>query len=241
MFPLKKLLAALLLPPAGPLLLAAFGLALAIRAKSRRWRYGGAGLAALALGILFSLSLPVVSHALIAPLQRLPQPAPAMLSQAQAIVVLGGGERHTLQRIHYAARLARQTGLPLLVTGGAPQGGQPEGETMAAILREDFALPPRWVETRSRDTAENAAYSSALLKPAQVRVIVLVSHAWHLPRAVPLFVRQGFTVIPAPAADQGLLPSLRARWLPSSQALDTSALALNEYLGGFVYRFLNYP
>jgi uncharacterized SAM-binding protein YcdF (DUF218 family) len=183
----------------------------------------------------------VVSHALIAPLQRFPQPALASLSQAQAIVVLGGGERHTLQRIHYAVRLARQTGLPLLVTGGAPQGGQPEGETMAAILREDFALSPRWVETRSRDTAENAAYSAALLKPAQIRVIVLVSHAWHLPRAVPLFARQDFTVIPAPAAYQGLLPSFRARWLPSSQALDTSALALNEYLGGFVYRLFSYP
>jgi uncharacterized SAM-binding protein YcdF (DUF218 family) len=230
MFLLKKIAAALLLPPTGPLLLAALGIGLAATGKSRRWRHGGLWLAAGAIGALFALSLPVVSHELMAPLQRMPAATPETIAQTQAIVVLGGG-RNTLERLRYAAHLARQTGLPLLVTGGAPQGGRPEGDIMAETLRDDFATPVRWIENKSLDTAENAAYSAPLLKAAGIRRIALVSHAWHLPRAVPLFERAGFTVLPAPTGFDALPPSPWARWRPSSQELDTSTLALNEYLG----------
>ena len=231
MFLLKKLFAALILPPAGLLLLAAAGISLAAAGKSRRWQHGGLWLAAGAIGTLYALSLPAVSHELMGPLQRLSAPTPEAVAQIQAIVVLGGGSRHTLERLRYAAHLARQAGLPLLVTGGAPQGGRPEGEIMAEILRDDFATPVRWIENKSRDTAENAAYSAPLLKAAGIQRIALVSHAWHLPRAVPLFERAGFTVLPAPTAFDTLPPSPWARWLPASHALNTSTLALNEYLG----------
>jgi uncharacterized SAM-binding protein YcdF (DUF218 family) len=231
MFLLKKLFSALILPPAGPLLLAAAGISLAAIGKSRRWRHGGLWLAAGAIGALFALSLPVVSHELMAPLQRMPAATPETMAQPQAIVVLGGISPHALERLRYAAHLARQTGLPLLVTGGAPQGGRPEAERMAEILRDDFATPVRWIENKSRDTAENAAYSAPLLKAAGIRRIALVSHAWHLPRAVPLFERTGFAVFPAPTAFDTLPPSLWACWRPSSHALDNSTLALNEYLG----------
>ncbi|PKO83722.1 MAG: YdcF family protein [Betaproteobacteria bacterium HGW-Betaproteobacteria-11] len=243
MFLAKKVIASLLLPPLGPVLLALFGLVLS-RAKSRRWRYAGLVLSTVSLGLLVALSLPIVSAALLAPLQTLPPATPARLSRAQAIVVLGAGIRPAaaeyggdtvnargLERLRHAARLARQTQLPLLVTGGAPFGGRPEADTMAETLHDDFAVAVRWRETASRDTAENAAFSAALLHAAGIQRIALVSHAWHLPRAVALFEQAGLEVIPAPTAAYRPPADALVRWLPSAAALERSTIALHEYLG----------
>lgn len=241
MFLLKKILAALILPPAGPLLLALCGLWLT-RAKSWRWQHGGRWLATLSLLGLLLLSLPFVGNALMAPLEPHPPIAPEQLLRVQAIVILGGGSYHaapeyggdtvgytTLERLRYGARLARQSGLPLLVSGGAPYGGRPEAESMKAALEQDFGVKVRWVETASRDTAENASLSAPLLKAAGVARIALVSHGWHLPRAIALFEKQGLQVIPAPTAFSTGSPSLVENLLPS--ALVRSRWALNEYLG----------
>ena len=247
MFLLKKILAALILPPAGPILLALFGLWL-LRAKSRRWQHGGAALATLSLLGLLVLSLPVVGNALMAPLEPHPPIAPEQLRRVQAIVILGGGSyfaapeyggdtvsHYTLERLRYGARLGRESSLPLLVTGGAPFGGRAEAESMREALERDFGVKVRWVESAARDTAENARLSAPLLKAAGVTRIALVSHGWHLPRAIELFEKQGIEVTPAPTAFSTGSPSLLEDLLPGG--LVTSRLALREYLGQ-LYNFL---
>lgn len=126
MFLLKKILAALTLPPAGPILLALFGLWL-MRARSqverysrsRRWQGAGLWLATLSLLGLLLLSLPVVGNALMAPLEPNPPITAAQLQRAQAIVILGGGSYYaapeyggdtvsyyTLERLRYGAPAA---------------------------------------------------------------------------------------------------------------------------------------
>jgi uncharacterized SAM-binding protein YcdF (DUF218 family) len=247
MFLLKKILAALILPPAGPILLALFGLWL-LRAKSRRWQHGGAALATLSLFGLLVLSLPVVGNALMAPLEPHPPIAPEQLRRVQAIVILGGGSyfaapeyggdtvsHYTLERLRYGARLGRESSLPVLVTGGAPFGGRAEAESMREALERDFGVKVRWVESAARDTAENARLSAPLLKAAGVTRIALVSHGWHLPRAIELFEKQGIEVTPAPTAFSTGSPSLLEDLLPGG--LVTSRLALREYLGR-LYNFL---
>ncbi|MCX7148958.1 MAG: YdcF family protein [Rhodocyclales bacterium] len=241
MFLLKKLLAALILPPAGPVLMALFGLWL-MRARSRRWQHGGLWLATLSLIGLLVLSLPVVGTALMAPLEPYPPITPAQLQRVQAIVILGGGTYSqapeyggdtvgsaSLERLRYGARLARESSLPLLVTGGAPFGGRPEGELMGESMEHDFGVKVRWVEAASRDTVENASLSGPLLKAAGITRIALVSHGWHLPRAVPLFEKQGLEVTPAPTAFSTRSASPIAALLPGG--LGQSRQALNEYLG----------
>ncbi|MDP2824466.1 MAG: YdcF family protein [Sulfuritalea sp.] len=241
MFLLKKILAALILPPTGPLLLALFGLWLT-RLKSRRWQHGGLWLATLSLLGLLLLSLPFVGNALMAPLEPHPPIAPEQLQRVQAIVILGGGSYHaapeyggdtvgytTLERLRHGARLARLSRLPLLVTGGAPFGGRPEAESMRDALEQDFGVKVRWVEAVSRNTAENASLSASMLRAAGVTRIALVSHGWHLPRAIPLFEQQGLEVMPAPTAFSTGSPSLVEDLLPG--ALMRSRWALNEYLG----------
>lgn len=252
MFLLKKLIAALVLPPTGPVLLAFVGLWLASgkswsvgRARDSASRAGRAGLwlTSLCLLGLVALSLPLVSNALMAPLQPHSPIAAAQLKQVQAIVILGGGTysnapeyggdtvgQSTLARVRYGARLAKQTGLPLLLSSGAPYGGRAESESMREVLEQDFGVKVRWVEAASRDTAENAQLSAKILKDAGIRRIALVSHAWHLPRAIPLFEREGLQVIAAPTGFRTISPSLAENLLPG-EAFGTSRLAIREYLG----------
>jgi uncharacterized SAM-binding protein YcdF (DUF218 family) len=246
MFLLKKILAALILPPTGPVLLALFGLWLS-RRRSRRWQHAGIALTVLSLASLLALSLPVVGDALMSSLEVHPPISREQIQRAQAIVVLGGGMYHgapeyagdtvseaSLERVRYAARLARESRLPLLVTSGAPFGGKPEGEAMRDVLEKEFGIKVRWVETDSRDTEENASLSAPMLKAAGISRIALVSHAWHLRRAVPLFQRQGIEVAPAPTMFSTASPSLLQDLLPGS--LKRARQALNEYLGLAYYR-----
>ena len=240
MFLLKKILTALILPPAGPVLLALLGLWLARSCKSRCWQHGGTALATLSLLGLLLLSLPLVGNALMAPLESHAPITPAQLQRVQAIVILGGGTYFaapeyggdtvglaTLERLRYGARLARESRLPLLVAGGAPTGGRPEGELMREALENDFGVKVRWAETAARDTTEIASLSATILKAAGVTRIALVSHGWHLTRAIALFEKQDLEVTAAPMAFSTAPPSQLAGFLPGS--LGTSREALHEY------------
>ena len=240
---LKKGLTALLMPPFSLILLATLGLVL-----GRRRPRLGSWVAGLALFALASLSWPPVADALVGSLERHPPLSAQALAQAQAIVILGGGiypdapeyggqdsvARPTLQRLQYAATLQRRSQLPVLVTGGAPEGGRPEGEVMQQVLEQQFGVPVRWVESASLDTAGNAALSAPLLRAAGVQRVALVSQAWHLPRAVALFEAQGFTVLPAPTGFRTRPPGAWKRYLPSAEALLASQTALHEWLGRLV-------
>jgi uncharacterized SAM-binding protein YcdF (DUF218 family) len=237
--------ALLSLPPAGPLLLMIVG-AILLRRKHARlgWAIGLAGFAALWLA-----SLGVVGMSLLRSLESAPA-AEKDLAGAAAIVVLGGGLVHdspeyredivgaeTLQRLRYAARLARASGIPVLVTGGNPHGGNlSEGEAMARILRQDFQVLARWIEDRSATTAENASHSFEILRPQGRTRIVLVTSAGHMPRAQRAFSKAGFAVIPAPT---GYLPRRDltiTAWLPSADGLYATRTALRELLGIAWYR-----
>jgi uncharacterized SAM-binding protein YcdF (DUF218 family) len=176
----------------------------------------------------------------MAPLESHAPITPAQLQRVQAIVILGGGTYFaapeyggdtvglaTLERLRYGARLARESRLPLLVAGGAPTGGRPEGELMREALENDFGVKVRWAETAARDTTEIASLSATILKAAGVTRIALVSHGWHLTRAIALFEKQDLEVTAAPMAFSTAPPSQLTGFLPGS--LGTSREALHEY------------
>lgn len=249
---LKPLLSALILPPLAPLLLALVGLLLAMKRKR-----GGFSLALFALTLLWLLSC----HGAAVWLSRsvLPQFAPLAVSQlrtdkVQAIVVLGGGvlpqapeygqaqpRAETAARLRYGLWLARQTSLPVAFTGGlgwAAHASQTESEADVAqrVAQQDYGVTLRWLEGDSRDTADNARLLAPLLKQGGVQRIVLVTHAWHMPRSVAAFERTGLAVTPAPMgfvlADENQL----LEWLPSAQGLLASRQVLREWLGITVAR-----
>ena len=239
-FLLKKIVSALILPPTSLILLALLGLCL-----SRKYPKAGRTLTALSLATLLILSLPVTGNALLQSLETAPPISTAQLEDAQAIVILGGGtnsqapefgdqdtvNRWTLQRLHYGAYLQRQTGKPILVTGGAPYGGRPEADAMAETLQRDFHAKDIWTEEQSKDTAGNASNSAAILKAHDIQRIAIISQAWHLPRAIKLFEQQGLTVYSAPTGYTHEDNEPIIRWLPKTSALDKSSIALKEYCG----------
>ena len=247
MFFLKKALVSLLLPPAGPILAALFGLWLA----RRRPRAGYLITVACLLGLLV-LSLPWCSQKLLSGLEHFQPVSTSALADCQAIVILGAGIRQAapeygddtvndagLERLRYGARLARQTGLPVAVTGGVVFAGQAEGVVMREALATDFGIQPRWVESTSRTTAENAANLAPLLKEAGITHVALVTHAWHMERAKRLFERQGMTVIPAPTVWSTAAGHPGAALLPGTSALRGSAIALHEWLGLWIDTIFN--
>lgn len=239
----KKFVSILLLPPLAPLLVSAIGLLLL-----RRFRRTGLLLAWLGLACALLLSLPASVAWLAAPLEDTPVISAENLGHAQAIVILAGGRRSnapeyggetvsalTLERVRYGARLARRTGLPVLITGGAPAEGIPEAELMRRTLAEDFGITARWVETRSLDTRENALYSAALLRRAGVARIALVTHGLHMHRSLREFAATGLTVYPAPTGRAtGNEPRNRDEVLsslPSMSSAYSGWYALHEWLG----------
>jgi uncharacterized SAM-binding protein YcdF (DUF218 family) len=238
-FVFKKIVSAVLMPPVLNILLAFVGLWIA-----RRYRRTGLWIAVLSLLSVLVLSWPPVSDALVRSLERHPPITPELLARAQAIVVLGGGAdsmapdngpdvlaRGARERLRYAVALQRQSGLPLLATGGAFGNARPEAQVMQEVALREMRGRVRWVETASLDTQGNAKLSAPLLKAAGIERIALVTHSWHMVRAAHLFRRQGLEVLPAP---MGFTPATSSRWqrvLPRASALVDSSLALHEWLG----------
>jgi uncharacterized SAM-binding protein YcdF (DUF218 family) len=245
----------LMLPPSSQFLVIAIGLALWRRRPRAGRIVAGTGLALLAF-----LSTPGGASFLVTPLENLTGPVLAPeRAGAQAIVVIAAGRvRHApeygmrdipdyyaLARLRYAARLQRRTGLPILVSGGnGSSGADPaptdrawtKADAMAAALREDFAVPVRWIETRSRDTGENATCSAPLLRAAGVRRILLVTDAMHMARARTAFQRAGLDVVSAPTMFFGRDQLQLDSWVPSAEGLRRSWYATYEWLGIFWYR-----
>ena len=235
---IKALLKALVLPPTGPLLLSALGLGIL-----NRFPRAGRTLAAAGVLLLLVLSVPVVAVALLRSVDTSPPLDFELAKSAQAVVILGGGTRRnaaeyggdtlgrlTLERVRYGARVARVTGLPVLVTGGSVLGGEPEAKLMQDSLEREFGVGVRWAEARSRNTRENAVRSAAILRDAGIDRVVLVAHAVDMPRASAEFEAQGIAIIKAPTGipapgDSGLLD-----WVPSLAGLQGSYSALYEIL-----------
>lgn len=239
----KTLLRNLILPPAGPLLLAIIG-ALLLRRRPRLARV----LLALGLGSLWLFSLPFVADALTRLAEHSPPLDLTRPTQAQAIVILGGGGQRAyapeyggpaaepllLERLAYGAYVARHTGLPVLVTGFGI-----EAAAMRESLARNFGLEPRWVDDRAYDTFENARNSAQLLRAHGVHRIVLVTSASHLWRAAHEFSAAAMEVVPAPAGVWAVRDVGLSRYLPSGPALVRSYSATYELLGEPVRELLS--
>jgi uncharacterized SAM-binding protein YcdF (DUF218 family) len=237
-----KVLALWLLPPLNFLIAALTGFLLLKRKPVLgRWILG------ISLLLLWIFSMHIVGGSLLGRIERGAHTPIGQMKSAQAIVVLGGGlyfdtpeyggdtvGGSTLERLRYAATIARKTNLPVLVTGGAGwAGGSPVAAHMKQVLEQEFSVPVKWRETASRNTRENALYSAKILQPEGVRTIVLVTHAVHMPRARQLFEQAGLQVIPAGTAFRGNVYFSWRGFLPSLAGLNASAGYFYETLGAW--------
>ncbi len=200
--------------------------------------------------ILYIASLPLTSRILSHVLEVHPPldgghcTAP---TQAQAIVVLAynrdddgreygrptsSGEE--MERLRYAAHLYHCYRLPLFVIGGdALQTGVTQADLMRHTLETYFHVPVAGGEGRSKHTWDNAAYAKTLLQSQGIQHILLVTHAWHMARAVLLFRDSGFSVQPAPTRFTAFNPISRGIFalIPAPEALRHNKRLIHELIG----------
>ncbi len=251
----KPVLTALLLPPVPLLVLVLVGARLILPRRGLGWFIVATGVVLIWLSNCVGAA-SLVTRGLLHP--------PAALSasridelrqevrsgQAIAIVILGGGMEPyapeygvsslrdaSLERLRYGIWLSRETGAPMAFSGGvgwSQPDGQPEAQVAARIARQEFGRPLKWQEDQSRDTRENGARTVALLRASGITHILLVTHGWHMPRALRDFrdaAGPHMRIEPAPMglAERTERPLLA--WLPSVRGYTDMHNALHEWLG----------
>jgi uncharacterized SAM-binding protein YcdF (DUF218 family) len=159
---------------------------------------------------------------------------------------LPGGEkqmrRTSLERLRLGAQLARQTGLPLVFSGGSGWGAKDasvsEAEVAEAVLLNAFGMRLNFKESSSRDTQENAANSWELLSKQGITRIALVTHTTHMPRGSDEFKRVGFAVIEANVGQPTASSEAGLRWFPNVSNLEVSQTVLRELLAGLIKKLV---
>lgn len=240
-----NLISAFLLPPLNLLLAALAGWFVA-RAHPRLGRTLLVG----SLALLWVCSTPYFAGGALRLLERSVKAVDTHAQSADAIIVLAGGTyfhapeygsdtvgEATLVRLRYGAKLQRETGKPILVTGGKPLGNDiSDARQMKSVLEQEFKIPVRWTEDASNNTLENARYSYRLLQETGIKRVYLVTHAWHMPRSAMAFESAGFEVIPAPTAFTTAYKTSLLDFLPGGGALGDSWIFMHEVIGLLWYR-----
>lgn len=252
---LKPIFSALILPPVPFLLLLLVAVRLGLSAHRR-----SAGVLALSAAIGMWLCCCTgtavwLQNAIVRPPAAVAPDSVADLANAApkgqtAIIVLGAGleldapeygqptlTRQATVRLQYGLWLARRTGLPIGFSGGvgwAQHSNVSEAEVAARLAREDWHQSLRWQETRSRDTRENARWTVRLLEGTGIRHIVLVTHGYHMNRALRAFrdaAGESIRVTPAP---MGFIYSQERpvmNWLPTPFGYTAVYDLLHEIVG----------
>lgn len=205
----------------------------------------------LAWSILLAASNPKLASFLVQSLeQQHPQQSLEEIAKHDAILVLGGGLGLPLEpskfvqltsgsdRYWHAARLIKAEKAPVVLLSGGNVFEQPgfEGESFyAAELMQQWGIAPDVIkiETASRNTTQNIANISNWLQTNQVKSVLLVTSAYHMPRAIEEMRALNLKVTPA-SADVIVRDYKRPvwlEWIPSAHALGLTTLALHEYYG----------
>ena len=214
-------------------------------------------LAAAGLVLIVSFSLEPVAGVLLRSAEASVRRTFVPGASYDAVIVLGGivdpaasrrsGELELTERserILRALELLRSgQARAVLLSGGlmSSNPGEPsEAEQLAVFLRHEGIAPGRIViESHSRNTRENAVESARIVSERGWHRLLLITSAWHMPRAVGCFRAVGLTpdVLPVDhlatdGSDEG--------WLPRARALDLSTEMLRELAGRVVYEVMGY-
>ncbi|MDR0330304.1 MAG: YdcF family protein [Chitinispirillales bacterium] len=251
---LSKILAVPLDPIGLTLLLLGSGVVFALI-----WRKPRMSAACFILGFasFLAFSSPITAYYLMRGLEGCYQPR-ENYGEASAVVLLGGFTtgripprlhvevNHAANRAFQAARVRRQgAASKIVLTGGLldfmNDEKAPEASSMFELMHEHFGIDSADVilEGKSLNTRENAIYTKAALTEAGLgHDIILVTSAFHMPRAVAVFRKAGFSVTPAPCGyfENKVFSRKPLTWLPNAAALFESSIALREYYGIAAYK-----
>lgn len=231
---------------------------LGILATALGARNSGAALMAMSILGIAVLGLSPAANWLLIPLEErfpraAPDPAPA------GIVVLGGsfdtvvaGSRQEIalteaaERLTEIAELARRWPQARIVFTGGSNAMLYDGATeadLAARMFESFGVAKERItlESRSRNTVENARFTRQLVSPKSGERWLLVTSAYHMPRAVGCFRAAGFPIEawPVDYRTRGAQDATRP-FAAVSGGLRRADIAVREWVGLVSYRALGY-
>ncbi|MEE8664098.1 MAG: YdcF family protein [Acetobacter sp.] len=209
-------------------------------------------MAVAGMGFFLCLLLPVGDWAL-RPLENRFQIPAKLPEHIDGIIVLGGGINDRISQDRQTPVLSpagnrmttgvilahRYPGSRLIFSGGsgAVIQGQANESDWAHVLFRELEVPETQItlENRSRTTWENALFSKELVHPDPGSIWLLVTSADHMPRAVGMFRKAGWNVIPYPTGYQTLIHG--NQWLFSlSGTLFKLDTAFHEWAGLFAAR-----
>jgi uncharacterized SAM-binding protein YcdF (DUF218 family) len=242
------------LDPLLPSLLAVFVLALGLGWRRLGWvRWV---LAAGCLGLFLSMWLPFAHLCAYSLEGRYPYETPyPPETNYDAIVVLSAGATPpvpwepeavigpgTYVRCQHAAWLYKNAkAVPVLVSGGRVPRSDDAPVSYAdlmrlALIEKGVPAEQVWIEPESRNTYENALFSARILRERGIGKVALVTEAFHMPRAVACFRKQGVSVVAAPT---GFLTPTSYAWLdfvPRSGGVNVMDVVIHEWVGLAWYR-----
>lgn len=248
-FPVSKLLGFFALPSNLVVVLGLVGVLL----LTTRWRRAGRRLVVASVLLVAVLGWSPVGNALLVPLEeRFPQDSDA--GEVAGIVVLGGSVtpevaeardavvlNEAAERLTATAALARRhPGARIIHSGGDAAFLLAEGNesTVALRLLADLGVPRERLiaEDHSRNTVENAVFSKRIAQPKPGERWLLVTSAYHMPRAIGVFRKAGFDVEPYPVdfRTRGPVDALRP-FSSVGDGLRRTDTAVREWVGLLVY------
>ena len=132
-------------------------------------------------------------------------------------------------------RLHRKLKYPLVLSGGLVFEENGREADIGARLFKASGVEDKYLllDNISRNTVENARFTSQLCEQNGFKKIILVTSAYHMPRSVALFRREGVDVIPYPTdylTNRTLVLDAFA-FTPNHHSVSHAAIAIKEYLG----------
>jgi uncharacterized SAM-binding protein YcdF (DUF218 family) len=219
-----------------------------------RFARGGWWLAAGSLVVLAMLGFSPIGNALMIPLEQRFPPWDAARGAPDGIIVLGGAISPDVSAARNDPALneaaERMTAIPelarrypdarILFSGGSGALIYDEGNEAEFALQmfESLGIPRARIllEDRSRNTVENAVFSKAIAQPKAGERWLLVTSAYHLPRAIGIFRKAEFAVEPYPVdwRTRGLADALRP-FPTMGEGLRRTDIAAREWVGLAAY------
>ena len=182
---------------------------------------------------------------------------PTLPDHVDGIITLGGGlefriahERNVTEQANAADRLYETvllakkfpdakvvyTGSTNMIDGRRYSSGDIAKQYLTSLGVEESRII---LEEDARNTFSNVVRSKALLNPKQDEVWVVVTSAYHMPRAIGVFRTQNWKVLPWPSDYQTHGNSAAYDFsYDAFSNVETLKLALHEWVGLISYRWL---
>ncbi|MGV3625256.1 MAG: YdcF family protein [Archangium sp.] len=223
----------------------------------RHERHRRRGVLVLTSGVLLLLlaSLPVVSNGLWRALERGAENTVKPDVTYDAVVLLGGvvaplgslpseiGFNESFERVLATRELLLSGRAKVAILSGGSLGGALDTEAgyLAAELQQ-LGVPADQliIEAKAMNTRENAVLSKELLTAHGAKQVVIVTSAFHMPRAVGCFRAVNLEVDTLPVDWRMRDDAVDQHWAPRGEYLSQTSRALREWLGRAVYRVLGY-